>query len=460
MSSNTNNINKAESLFELAKKVREQASNENTQPVVDKIASKLEEVSRTGNLETKAPPIVVGTSGITISGNIITKESYLSSIAVDHDLYSDLVLTEEEARRINNKLNRFSSGVSSVIPMACTGNRCAFKATCLDGDTLIMMYDGTFKKIKDIKRRDRIVSFNVNTNRFEMDTAKRAAYPKKDKQRVYKLITEFGHELILTDDHPVWSSEEGIMPWGWASIQTGLAAGDTVIVHDQFQNDALDAEIEDVEQLGDGFIAIILSIEYLDERTVYDFEVVCNKNFVANGILTHNCPYFAEQKAPVGLPCLVEVNLLHFYTSQYIEEFDVDPSRITELHLISELAEFDIYEMRATKIIAEKYPTMLQEYCMGFDSEGNAIINEDISKVFELKDRLKKSRMRILETLMATRKERAKVIMAHTGSDSNDVSGLKSKLDMLLKQVKENGGNGNSKKSSNSDVIDAEYRVE
>lgn len=43
-----------------------------------------------------------------------------------------------------------TSGVNSVVPMACTGNACAFKSTCFVGDTPIQMYDGSTKRLKTL----------------------------------------------------------------------------------------------------------------------------------------------------------------------------------------------------------------------------------------------------------------------------------------------------------------------
>ena len=92
--------------------------------------------------------------------------------------------------------------------------------------------------------------------------------------------------------------------------------------------------------------------------------------------------------------------------------------------------------MRATKLIAEKYPTMLQDYFQGFSEDGSAIINEDIAKVFELKEKIKKSRLKILETLMATRKERAKaVISAINSQESASLASLKSRLESIAVDI-------------------------
>lgn len=69
----------------------------------------------------KPPSVIVGTTGIVLKGDTLTKEGYLNSLKVDENMYPDLLLTEEEARQINKKMGRMTSGVNSVVPMACTG---------------------------------------------------------------------------------------------------------------------------------------------------------------------------------------------------------------------------------------------------------------------------------------------------------------------------------------------------
>lgn len=149
------------------------------------------------------------------------------------------------------------------------------------------------------------------------------------------------------------------------------------------------------------------------------------------------CPYVAENKAPLARPCLVEAQLIQYWNEQFIEEFDVDIANITELHLVSELAECNIYEMRVTKHLADKDPTLLTEVVTTVDHAGEEITNIDISKAFDLKDRIKNRRMKILEALMATRKERVKLRLDMGGGHSaaDKVSDLKNKLDELRKDI-------------------------
>ena len=151
----------------------------------------------------------------------------------------------------------------------------------------------------------------------------------------------------------------------------------------------------------------------------------------------NSCVYYEIGKPPLGKSCLVEAQLIEYWTAQYFEEFNVDPSRVTEVHLISELAELDIYEMRVTKYLAENHPTLLQEMMTGVDAAGNVISNLDISRAFDLKERLKKQRMKVLEALMATRKEKIKAVSVVSGSTdtATKIAELKDKLDRLHRDV-------------------------
>ncbi len=152
----------------------------------------------------------------------------------------------------------------------------------------------------------------------------------------------------------------------------------------------------------------------------------------------NNCPYFAIGKAPIGKACLPETQLIHYWTEQYIDEFNVNPSNITEVHMVSELAEFNVYEMRITKHLAENHPILLQDVVVGIDANGNVIENQEISRAFELKDRIKKNRMKVLEALMATRKEKLKLVSEVVGGNSTSAKmhDLKQKMEELARQIK------------------------
>lgn len=145
------------------------------------------------------------------------------------------------------------------------------------------------------------------------------------------------------------------------------------------------------------------------------------------------CPYVRENKAPIGRPCLVEAQLIDHWTREYIEEFDVDMSNLTEVYMIAELAEYNIYEKRVTQHLAEDHQSLMQKVVTSVDYAGNEIVNDEISRAWELKERIKKSRMKVLEALMATRKEKVKLtVSSSTGSSAAEqMSDLKKKLEEI-----------------------------
>ena len=163
--------------------------------------------------------------------------------------------------------------------------------------------------------------------------------------------------------------------------------------------------------------------------------LTCSGNSCA---FKNTCPFYQINKAPIGRPCLVESQLIEYWTAEYLDEFDVNPNKITEMHMVSELAELNIYEMRITKYIAENHQTLLQEVVTGIDSAGNIITNLDISKSFDLKERIKKQRMKVLEALMATRKENIKVAVqvANTNTTANKIADLKQQLEKLSNDIR------------------------
>ena len=128
-----------------------------------------------------------------------------------------------------------------------------------------------------------------------------------------------------------------------------------------------------------------------------------------------DCPFVelekktGERKVPVGRKCPIEVELIAYWVSKYMEEFDVDYQNQSEVSLITELAELDIYDYRCSMILSRaENAEMTQEVTVGMDTEGNPISNEEIHKAWELKERVKNRKQKILESLVGTRKEQYK----------------------------------------------------
>lgn len=235
------------------------------------------------------------------------------------------------------------------------------------------------------------------------------------------------------------SNESAKLPVGYVGL-TGISIKeDGVMTKDNFiQKLAVDhSKYEDIVLTERDVARIKHSLKRMTSGVNAAVPMTCTGDMCA---FKNSCVYYELDKAPLGRPCLVESQLIEYWTHQYIEEFDVDATKITELHLISELAELDIYELRVTKYLAENHPTLLQDYVAGIDQMGNVISNLDVSRAFDLKERLKRQRMKVLESLMATRKERVKAIVGvSSGTDTaTKIAELKEKIESLGRDIASN----------------------
>lgn len=167
------------------------------------------------------------------------------------------------------------------------------------------------------------------------------------------------------------------------------------------------------------------------------------------------CPFVEINKVPVGRNCPIEKELIAYWVAKYMDEFDIDPTNQSEVSLITEMAELDIYDYRATLLLsAPENADMMQQIVVGVNADGNPIYNEDIHKAFELKERVKRRKQLILESLVGTRKEKYKRDAALKKRSEDDPSrqaaALKKKLDEARARA------ADMAKPVNDEVIDVE----
>ena len=168
--------------------------------------------------------------------------------------------------------------------------------------------------------------------------------------------------------------------------------------------------------------------------TIYSLDVEVDHNyFTTDGILTRNCPYYAQGAAPVNLPCLVERDLISYWMEKYIIQFNVEEDSITDMHMISRLCEYDIYDMRLSRYLAEHDQTLLADFVTAYGEDGAPITNKTVSAAFEIKERIDKSRSKTLKELMATREAKQKLAVAAQVSNNIDFAGLKDMLATMHK---------------------------
>lgn len=147
-----------------------------------------------------------------------------------------------------------------------------------------------------------------------------------------------------------------------------------------------------------------------------------------------SCPLEQMNKAPIGKPCLIEYELLEFNTRQFIEEFDVDMGSHSEVLLVQELAELSVYEMRASRVLAEPQNAKMFGLRLKFSPDGEAIEEEVEHWAWGLKEKIKNRRMKILDALIGTRKSQATVKNKKTDLDEpyyNQVKNVKDIIESL-----------------------------
>jgi len=402
----------------------------------------VEEIKEIEKVEDNSlPTTYINTKGIMLnSKDIMTKTSYLDKLEIDHSKYEHLKFTPEQAKRIQTSMSRLSSGVTAVVPLICTGPSCPFARTCLEIGTEVLTYSSNsgVKTIETLVVGDIVYSFNLEREEIEHDYVEAVTY--MGFKLVYEIKTHTGEKIKATVDHP-FLTEDSKGNFIWLSLEDGLKIGHKLFLADvKTVDDTLDSR-------GDLLIDVIESIEIAYKTEVYDITVRNNSNFFANNILLHNCPYQQEGKAPIGEQCLVETNLIGYWMERYFDEFNLDENSITDLHMVSKLCEYDIYEMRVTKYLAEQDQNLLTDFISSYDEQGNPISNKAISAAFEAKERIARMRSKTLNELLATRESKLKVQqVTNENTASTDLAKMKEKLDQLIKEKYTTTIDGKSKR--------------
>jgi hypothetical protein len=155
------------------------------------------------------------------------------------------------------------------------------------------------------------------------------------------------------------------------------------------------------------------------------------------------CWFYQHGKAPKGETCPIEAEMIAYHTQAFIREFNVNPDNHSELMLIQELVELLIYDTRLSQILASPGQSDLASAKPIFSALGDLEYEYDEHWALKMKERIKNRRMKILEALNATRKEKWKVerdiMKMKSSNDESDAGGYSqvvNKLTRLIKEVK------------------------
>lgn len=190
---------------------------------------------------------------IKLSGEMIEKKQKLFS-SEKYKYY----FGEDYSRRLRKNaadhIELYNGGKTYSISMdKFTG----FGADCLVAGTKITVPQGN-KNIEDIKENDIVYSYNIINNNYELSTV----VAKRVIQNRETVRVTFSNNTLLqcTPDHRLYIVGKGYIKASECNIGDNIINNSTIVV-----------------------------IEPAETQTVYDIQVEPNNNFIANGVVVHNC---------------------------------------------------------------------------------------------------------------------------------------------------------------------------
>lgn len=156
------------------------------------------------------------------------------------------------------------------------------------------------------------------------------------------------------------------------------------------------------------------------------------------------CVFWQMGKAPVGLKCLVEVQLIKQKMIDYMTEYDVDPTNATEVAYVNELVELEIYDNRLSMNLAKADNVeLVMDQMLGLDRDGDVMSQRSISPFLDAKERIGNRKSKIHKMMVADRESQYKKQAALKEKDTGDASvkqaDMKRKLDELTRKLDDVG---------------------
>jgi len=228
--------------------------------------------------------------GYLIYDSITDKSSFKISVQLNtetdylYDLNGNLVKIDEVNFYVSseNELSFIELDVEDTDTYIINGSTAfnslvTHNAPCFVEGTPILLEDGTYVNIENVKVGDRVLSFDFKNNESIGSIVLNIFSKKVDKVVKYKF--ESGKELIATEDHPIY-----VIGKGWTSYSDSLS--NTLY---SLEEPVKKIEIGDVIKLYNQ-TDVLADTEILEgEYTVYNLsEVEKYHNYYANDVLSHN----------------------------------------------------------------------------------------------------------------------------------------------------------------------------
>ena len=142
------------------------------------------------------------------------------------------------------------------------------------------------------------------------------------------------------------------------------------------------------------------------------------------------------QKAPIGKKCAIETQMLQYWRVRYLEDYSVDPNDFTEVGMISELAELELYLWRLNTQLSRPEDAMLvTDQLIGVTPQGKKLYEKQLSPFFEAKEKLLQRKSRLVKLLVGDRQEKYKKQAALKTRAETDPSTMNAEMRKLMENL-------------------------
>ena len=170
-------------------------------------------------------------------------------------------------------------------------------------------------------------------------------------------------------------------------------------------------------------VSVSRGIRSMDHGMLSGVPIICR---------TYQCPYqetcwIPESDRQFGERCPIEIGTILERTEHYHTSLNISDNIMDEIDrgLVREIVDIEIMMLRCDNLLATS-GKLIDEVIATVDDDGNPYYKPEISKAFEIKERLRKERHRILNLLNSTRKDKKQ--QAEFTDPSSMVSNLMEKL--------------------------------
>jgi hypothetical protein len=151
---------------------------------------------------------------------------------------------------------------------------------CLCPETDVLMFDGTRKAIKNVRIGDKVITFDPKTLKISTTTVIHQ-YVRETTQKIYKIKTTSGREIIATENHPFMTQN------GWCKVRD---MNEQTKIGIYLKYTEIYKEELNLEKINDSVFVPIESINEVPNQLISDITVEHeNHSFIAgNGFLSSN----------------------------------------------------------------------------------------------------------------------------------------------------------------------------